>query len=63
MNSTLITTVLGAVAAIILAIQPIIDATQGQPLDWKQLAGAAIVALFGYLTKGREKPADPTPGA
>lgn len=45
------TTVLGAIAAILVAIQPIIDAASGGEINWTQLAFAAALAVMGYFTK------------
>ena len=45
------TTIAGAIAAILLAIQPIIEAAQGGEINWQQLGFAVILALFGYLAK------------
>ena len=42
------TTVLGAIAAAFIAIQPLIATGE---VDWKAVGIAAVVALFGYLTK------------
>jgi hypothetical protein len=46
------TTLTGAVLAIIVAVQPIIETGS---IDWKKLAFASVIALFGYLTKDIEK--------
>ena len=46
------TTVTGAVLAIIVAVQPIIETGL---IDWKKIAFASIIALFGYLAKDVEK--------
>ena len=42
------TTLLGAIAAAFIAIQPLISTGE---VDWKSVGIAAVVALFGYLTK------------
>jgi hypothetical protein len=42
------TTVLGAIAAAFIAIHPLISTGE---VDWKAVGIAAVVALFGYLTK------------
>lgn len=45
------TTILGAIAAILVAIQPIIEAAGGGEINWTQLAFAAALAVMGYLSK------------
>lgn len=45
------TTILGAIAAILVAIQPIIEAAQGGEINWVQLGFAAALAAMGYLSK------------
>jgi hypothetical protein len=42
------TTIIGAVLAVIIAVQPIIETGT---IDWKKVGIAALVALFGYLAK------------
>jgi len=42
------TTIIGAIAAAFIAIQPMISTGE---IDWKSVGIAALVALFGYLTK------------
>lgn len=42
------TTLLGALAAAWIAVEPIV--TTGS-IDWKKVGIAAVVALFGYLVK------------
>lgn len=42
------TTILGAIGAAIVAIQPIIESGV---IDWKAVGIAALIALFGYLSK------------
>lgn len=42
------TTVLGAIAAAFVAIQPLIATGE---VDWKAVGIAALIALFGYLSK------------
>ncbi|MGY0037634.1 hypothetical protein [Pedobacter sp. NJ-S-72] len=50
MEKDLKTTVIGALLAVIIAIQPII--TQGK-IDWGQLGLAALIAALGYFTKDK----------
>lgn len=47
------TTLVGAISAVVLAIQPILELVQGDfsQVNWTQLAFAATLALLGYLTK------------
>lgn len=42
------TTIIGAVTAIIVAVQPIIATGT---IDWKAVGLAAVIALFGFLAK------------
>lgn len=42
------TTILGAIAAAFIAVQPLIATGE---IDWKAVGIAAVVALFGYFTK------------
>jgi len=42
------TTIIGAIGAAFIAIQPLIETGV---IDWKAVAIAALVALFGYLAK------------
>ena len=42
------TTIVGAVLATIVAIQPIIELGV---IDWKRVALAGLIALMGYLAK------------
>jgi hypothetical protein len=42
------TTLTGAILAIIVAVQPIIETGV---IDWEKIAFASVIALFGYLTK------------
>lgn len=45
------TTLVGGLLALLLAIQPLIEAAGTGDIDWKQLAVAGIVAVFSYLSK------------
>lgn len=45
------TTLVGAILAVIIAVQPLI--TTGQ-IDWKQVGFAALVALFGFVQKDND---------
>jgi hypothetical protein len=59
MNKSWKTTVLGAILAVGIAVQPIIATGK---IDWKQVAIAAFVAAIGYFSKdadvtGGTKPA------
>jgi hypothetical protein len=52
-NHDKVTTVLGAVGAVITATNPIIGGVTSGVLhsgDWMQLAMAALMALYGYST-------------
>jgi len=42
------TTILGAIAAIFIAVQPLVETGV---IDWKAVGLAALIALFGYLAK------------
>lgn len=42
------TTVVGAAIAILVAVQPLIATGK---IDWKAVAIAACIALFGYISK------------
>lgn len=42
------TTIIGAILACIIAIQPLIETGV---IDYKKVGLAAIIALFGYLSK------------
>jgi hypothetical protein len=42
------TTIVGALLAAIVAIQPILESGS---IDYKKLGLAAVIALFGYLVK------------
>ena len=42
------TTIVGAILAVIVAIQPIIETGV---IDWKKIGLAALIAVFGYLAK------------
>ena len=42
------TTIIGAVLAVIIAVQPLIETGI---IDYKKVGLAAIIALFGYLAK------------
>ena len=42
------TTIVGAILAVIVAIQPIIETGV---IDWKKIGVAALIAAFGYLAK------------
>jgi hypothetical protein len=45
------TTLIGAITAALVAIGPIIDAAQGEAINWAQLALAACIAVLSYLAK------------
>jgi len=45
------TTILGILAAIMIAVAPLIQTGQ---VDWKAVALAAAVALFGYFAKDKD---------
>lgn len=42
------TTIIGAIGATFVAIQPLIETGA---IDWKSVGIAALIALFGYLAK------------
>jgi len=42
------TTIIGAILAVIIAVQPMIETGT---IDYKKVGLAAIIALFGYLSK------------
>lgn len=44
------TTIVGALMAVVIAVQPIISTGA---IDWKAVGLAALVALFGYLVKDK----------
>jgi hypothetical protein len=46
------TTLTGALLAIIVAVQPIIETGV---INWKQIGLAAVIGLFGFLTKDYNK--------
>jgi hypothetical protein len=46
------TTLVGAALAIIVAVQPIIETGL---IDWKKIGLAAVIGLFGFLTKDYNK--------
>ena len=50
-NTDLITTILGVIIAVGVAVQPLIQTGQ---IDWKQVAIAAIIAAFGYFTNKKQ---------
>jgi spore maturation protein SpmB len=50
MNGSILTTVIGALIAVLVAIQPLISTGQ---LDWKNIVLAALIALFGYIAKDK----------
>lgn len=45
------TTIIGAILAAIVAIQPLIETGA---VDWKKIGYAALIALFGYLVKDHD---------
>lgn len=45
------TTILGALAAIIIAIQPLIETGE---INWKSVVIAAAIAALGYFAKDKE---------
>jgi hypothetical protein len=47
-NTSWKTTLIGAILAIVIAVQPLI--TTGK-IDWKAVGIAALVALLGYVAK------------
>lgn len=56
MNKDHITTVLGAVGAVAMAINPVLGGVATGALrggDWLQIASAGIFALLGYFTNKR----------
>ncbi len=61
MNKSWKTTVIGAITAAFIAVEPIVETGQ---VDWKKVALGAAVAAFGYLAKdanvtGGTTPTDP----
>jgi len=48
MNNSWKTTVLGALLALVVAIQPLISTGQ---IDWKAVGIAALIAVLGYFAK------------
>jgi hypothetical protein len=42
------TTIIGAILAVIIAVQPMIETGT---IDYKKVGLAAIIALFGYIAK------------
>ena len=49
MNANTVTTILGAIGAVIAAVQAY-SANGGSLADWKVWLPAAAIALFGYFT-------------
>jgi hypothetical protein len=47
-NTSWKTTLIGAIIAICVAIQPLISTGK---IDWKSVGIAALIALFGYISK------------
>lgn len=45
------TTIIGCGMAVLLAIQPLVDFAQGNEINWMQVGFAALIAIFGYLSK------------
>jgi hypothetical protein len=52
MTADVKTTILGAVLAVIIAIQPLVSTGE---IDWKAVVFGALIAFFGYLTNKPEK--------
>lgn len=53
MNKDKVTTILGAVGAVAMAMNPVLGGVATGVLhsgDWFQIASAGIFALFGYFT-------------
>jgi hypothetical protein len=57
LNANVITTILGAVSAIAIAGQQAIAAYNGGTVNWLNVAGAVVIALFGYFTNKPQKTA------
>ena len=57
MNKDTITTILGAVGAVVTAAQPVINATQGSlhQQDYLSLVYAVIFGVFGFFTNKKAK--------
>jgi hypothetical protein len=53
MTTDLKTTLIGAILAILIAVQPLI---QTGTVDWKAVGFGALIALFGYLTDKKDTP-------
>jgi hypothetical protein len=53
MTTDLKTTILGAVLAVIVAVQPLVSTGS---IDWKAVVFGALIALFGYLTDKKDTP-------
>ena len=49
-NSDVVTTILGLVSAITIAGQQAIAAYHGGTINWFNVAGAVVIAAFGYFT-------------
>jgi len=51
-NKDTATTILGGVGAVVTAVEPVMNATQGtlHQGDYVQLVMAAVMALFGWFT-------------
>lgn len=45
------TTIIGCGMAVLLAIQPLIEMAQGGDVNYLQIGFAALIAIFGYLSK------------
>lgn len=52
------TTLIGGLIAIIVAVQPLI--TEGE-INWKQVGFAALIALFGFISKDHDVTGGTTP--
>jgi hypothetical protein len=50
-NTSWKTTLVGALIAILVAVQPLISTGQ---IDWKAVGIAALIALFGFLSKDKD---------
>jgi hypothetical protein len=50
MNTNNLTTILGAIVAVITAAQPLIATGK---INWFNVLAAAAIALFGYLTNNK----------
>lgn len=51
MNTSWKTMVVGAILAILIAVQPLLETGT---IDWKAVILAALVALFSYLVKDKD---------